>query len=75
MSWYINEIGTRAAVRAKVEASTQVPPAIKTVILDIIDDPNPTAPNGVHVEGNGHQGGGSFNNLNQLKVWNVNLTL
>lgn len=75
MSWYIKQIGTRAAVKAQVLASSQIPSTIKSVITDIIDDPNPLAPNGVRVEGSGHQGGGSWNTINQLVVEPIALTI
>lgn len=75
MSWYIDQIGTRAAVKANVLESSQIPPVIKQAIIDILDDTNPIAPNGVRVKGNGHQGGGHYNNINELVVQPVNLTL
>lgn len=75
MSWYIDHIGTRAAVKAKVLESTQVPPTIKQVINDIIDDPNPAAPNGIRLSGRGHQGGGHYNNIDHLSVQPVVLAL
>lgn len=75
MSWYIDQIGTRAAVKSKVLESTQLPATIKQVIIDIIDDPNPNAPNVIRLKGNGHQGGGSWNAIGELQVQPIALTL
>lgn len=68
MSWYIDQIGTRTAIKAVILESTQIPATIKQVIVDIIDDPNPHSTNGIVVKGSGHQGGGSANTINELKV-------
>lgn len=75
MSWYIDQIGTRAAVKAKVLESTRIPHTIKQVIVDIINDPSSTAPNGIRLRGHGHQGGGSWNVVGELSVQPVDLVL
>jgi hypothetical protein len=68
MSWYIKAIGERKAVRAKVEAETNLPSNVKAAILDCLQD-GPNVAAGYKVEGNGHHNSGDgsyFGNISNL---------
>ena len=77
MSWSISHIGTRAAVKEKVLANTSLPATIKDAIVTVLNDPRDNLPNGVRIEGYGHQSDGSpgtyYSNIAKLEVLPVNL--
>lgn len=67
MSWSINVVGPRSAVKAKVQADQYIPPGLKQTIAEICDDKTASSANGIRVEGSGHSGGGT-GYINSLKV-------
>lgn len=79
MSWSINHIGTRAAVTEKVANNVYLPPDVKQVILNVLNDSRPNLPNGVKVEGFGHQSDGTershYSNIGKLEIQPISLDL
>ena len=76
MSWNINIVGSRKAVRAKIE-NEALPPGVKAAILEVCDDPKPyDHHNGLHVKGYGHNNDGKSaeSNIGSLTVEGVELT-
>jgi hypothetical protein len=62
MSWSLNLVGTRSAVKAAVQkAGNEVPDGVKKAIVEVCDDPNPgnNAGNGILVKGHGHNNTGN----------------
>ena len=81
MSWNITLIGERAAVKAAVEANTNLPSALKALITATIHDVVPhhgKDTNGIRVVGYGHHNdgdGSSLGNIGKLEIEPFILTL
>lgn len=81
MSWHIKIIGERAAVKAAVENTTNIPVRVKQTILDTIHDRVPDhskAFNGIRLEGYGHENNNdesSLSNIGKLEIEPVQLTV
>lgn len=71
MSWFLNLVGSPAAVKAKIEADTCLSASLKAAIIEICNDndwsgkPSDT----IRVKGSGHCGSGS--SITSLEVERV----
>ena len=72
MSWHVKVVGPRAAVKAAIQAHTQLPEGIKQTVAQVCDDVGQFTPAGVLVETAGHLGGG-YSSVTSLKIENVDL--
>lgn len=76
MTWSINLIGTRRAVREKIKKAN-----LPICVADMIDyhlKPEISAPNGVKVEGFGHTNnsdGSFYSNISRLEITPITLEL
>lgn len=59
MSWSIKAVGTRTAIKAKIEASPYLPESLKAAAREVIDANTALPDRLVKFESNGHVGGGS----------------
>lgn len=67
MSWHINAIGTRGAVKAALQKDTNISPALKAALLEICDDKAyDVGQDGMQIKGSGHGGQGSY--IHELMV-------
>lgn len=66
MSWSVNAIGTKAAVKAEVRKQTTMPYGIQRAIVDILEEPD-SQYDGARVVGHGHTGGG-YGCIGKLEV-------
>lgn len=60
MSWFLNEIGTTAAVKRSILAKNELSATLKAAFVEIIEA-KPWGPdhNGIRIAGNGHCGDGA----------------
>jgi hypothetical protein len=76
MSWSINLIGKKAAIKKKVAEEPCLPESVKTVIIEHIQEDNLGTLNGVRVEGYGHKsdGPGSYHSgIGKLEVVQIQI--
>ena len=73
MSWFIQSIGSPAAVKADLARSNTLSPKLLAALQEICDDESwPSQPNyGIFIEGSGHSGQGSY--ITNLKVTRVQI--
>jgi hypothetical protein len=74
MSWSLQLVGTRAAVKAALAVNPGIPDGVRAAINEVCDDPKPRH-NGVLVKGHGHNNDGvsSESNIGALLVEGVDV--